>query len=158
MARAYPLIVAAIFSLVAVNAQGQDIAPTAAARQAEPIVAANSTPAYQYSSALGQSLYENTCMACHGEAGTGVPGSFPPLQGNPVVLNPDPTQQIKTVLFGVNGHITVNGTEYNGFMPPMGSGLSDTDIANLINYERSSWGNNGKHITPEQVTALRPRS
>lgn len=147
MIRICSLAAAMAFALTGVGAHAQQAA------EASP--AATPAQSYQYDQAQGKSLYENTCMACHGATGAGVPGTFPPLKANPVVLDPDPTQQIKSVLFGLHGPIKVNGQEYNGFMPPFGDGLSDTDIANLINYERSSWGNDGKHMTPDQAAALR---
>ena len=110
---------------------------------------------YSYDAEHGEMVYEKTCGACHKSDGQGLEGSFPPLAGNPVVTQDDATRQIKTALFGKQGPLTVNGVDYNGFMPPFGGNLSDRDAADLINYERSSWGNDGRHVTPDEVADVR---
>ena len=43
-------------------------------------------------------------------------------------------------------------------MPPFGSILNDVDIADIIDYELSSWGNHGKLVTAAQVAAERDHS
>lgn len=110
---------------------------------------------YQYDAAHGEKLYGDTCAACHKDTGLGVPGAFPPLKGNPAVTDPDPTRQIETVLHGVHGPLTINGAQYNGFMPPFGGNLNDVEAADLINWERSSWGNHAKHVTPDEIATIR---
>lgn len=109
---------------------------------------------YQYDAAKGQTLYMNNCAACHQASGEGIPSAFPPLKGNPVVLDANPTTQIKTVLNGRTGKITVLGKDYDGVMQSFKQ-LKDTEIADIINYERSSWGNNGKHMTAQDVATIR---
>ncbi|HEX7324116.1 MAG TPA: c-type cytochrome [Rhodanobacteraceae bacterium] len=137
-------------------------APAAIARPSAPATAqvdagtASAPPGpYQYDAAAGKKLYFVTYSVCHQVTGTGMAGVFPPLKGNPVVTDPDPTKQITTVLHGVSGPITVNGAKYDGTMPAFGSKLSDADIANIINYERSSWGNHARHATADEVAAVR---
>ena len=39
-----------------------------------------------------------------------------------------------------HGPIEVNGQTYNGTMPPMGH-LKDEEIADILSYVRTSWGN-----------------
>jgi nitrite reductase (NO-forming) len=78
------------------------------------------------------------------------------LKADPVVLNPDPTEQIDTILHGAHGR-TIGGTTYPSAMPPFGPALSDADIADIVNHERSSWGNQGKLITADQVKAVRAK-
>ena len=43
-------------------------------------------------------------------------------------------------------------------MPAFGDTLSDADIANIINYERSSWGNHGAPVTAYQVSVERSKT
>ncbi|WIG54790.1 MAG: Multicopper oxidase [Rhodanobacteraceae bacterium] len=112
--------------------------------------------AYKFDPAHGASLYTTNCSACHQATGTGLPGAFPPLKDNPAVLNPDPAKQIDVVLHGLHGE-AINGTTYPSAMPPFGPSLSDADIADIINHERSSWGNQGKLITADQVKAGRAK-
>jgi cytochrome c oxidase cbb3-type subunit II len=116
---------------------------------------AAAAPAAQgYDAAKGQSLFTSNCAPCHQATGEGLPGAFPPLKSNPVVNDADPTQHIQVVLHGLQG-ANVGGTVYSSPMPPFGTTLSDADVANIINYERSSWGNHGAPITAKQVTAQR---
>lgn len=79
---------------------------------------------------------------------------FPPLKANGVVLSPDPTQQIRVLLAGVQG-ATVAGAVYSSPMPPFGVTLSDKEVADIIDYERTSWGNHAPLATARQVAAVR---
>ncbi|HET7300319.1 MAG TPA: multicopper oxidase domain-containing protein, partial [Oleiagrimonas sp.] len=128
-------------------------ATTSAAPVAKPVPVAPSGP-YKFDPAKGASLYAANCAACHQATGAGLPGAFPPLKGNPAVLDPDPTKQIKVVLNGLHGE-SINGTMYPTVMPPFGGSLNDFEVADIINHERASWGNQGKPITADQVKALR---
>ena len=119
-----------------------------------PTAVAAAPTAQAYDAAKGQSLFTANCAACHQATGEGLPGAFPPLKGNPAVNDADPTQHIHVVLHGLQG-LNVGGTVYPSAMPPFGTTLSDADIANIINYERSSWGNHGAPITAAQVAAQR---
>jgi cytochrome c oxidase cbb3-type subunit II len=130
-------------------------AATASLADSAGSAAAAAAPATQvYDAAKGQSLFVATCAACHQATGEGLPGAFPPLKGNPAVNDADPTQHIHVVLHGLQG-ANVGGTVYSSPMPPFGTTLSDADIANIINYERSSWGNRGAPITAKQVAMQR---
>jgi mono/diheme cytochrome c family protein len=51
----------------------------------------------------------------------------------------------------------VSGVVYASAMPPFAGTLSDADIADIINYERRSWGNHGKPVTAVQVAAERTK-
>jgi len=117
-----------------------------------------STPAgpYKYDPANGASKYASTCAACHQGTGMGLPGAFPPLKDNPAVLNADPTKQIDVILHGLHGE-AINGVTYPSAMPPFGSALSDADVADIANHERTSWGNQGRLITADQVKAVRAK-
>lgn len=106
------------------------------------------------SSAAGQKVYSTNCSSCHQATGKGQPGVFPPLAGNPVVTG-DPTKVITVVKNGLSGKITVNGQTYNGQMPAWKGTLSDSDIAAVVSYIRTSWGNKGTPVTASQVTAVK---
>lgn len=132
--------------LDAVPAEGVAVAPAAAPKAA--------TGPYKYDAERGASLYAATCAACHQANGMGMPGVFPPLKGDPAVLDADATRQIEAVLHGLHGS-DIDGVSYPTAMPPFGSQLSDADAADIINHERSSWGNNGKKIKAADVKAVR---
>jgi len=84
----------------------------------------------------GATVYLQYCSGCHQAKGQGVPGQFPPLAGNPVVLAPDPANVFKVVLEGIPAQGPYKP------MPAFAPQLSDQQIADLVNYLRSSWGNN----------------
>jgi len=142
------------------------MAPTTAAAPATgaPAVTASAatapaaTPAggYLYVAAKGEALFVSTCAACHQASGAGIPGAFPPLKGNAAVGDADATLQLHTILFGAHG-VRVGGVAYSSVMPPFGGQLSDTDIANIANYERSAWGNHTQPTTPAAVAAVRAK-
>ncbi len=94
------------------------------------------------------------CAVCHQATGLGLPNTFPPLAGSEIV-NGKADAHIRIVLQGVTGPFTVKGMQFNNTMPAQGPAMSDSDIAAVINYERSAWGNNGAQVTPAQVAAIR---
>ena len=54
----------------------------------------------------------------------------------------------------MQGEITVKGQKFNNVMAPWAS-LSDAQIAAILTYERSAWGNTAAAVTAEQVAAVR---
>jgi mono/diheme cytochrome c family protein len=87
----------------------------------------------------GATVFNEQCSACHRPNGEGVPGQFPPLVKNPdLFLARDFPARV--VLFGLKGKIAVNGHDFEAEMPPLDV-LSDAQIAAVVNYVRSAWGN-----------------
>ncbi|WP_227370119.1 cbb3-type cytochrome c oxidase subunit II [Halomonas sp. M20] len=105
-------------------------------------------------SAKGATLYANNCASCHQANGQGLPGTFPPLAGNAVVLAEDPSEHIDTILHGAQGR-TIDGTEYASPMPGFADQLDDDQVAAIINHERTSWGNDAPTVTAEDVAGRR---
>lgn len=105
-------------------------------------------------SKLGDQVYGINCASCHQGNGTGLPGVFPGLVNNAVVMNEDPTEHIETILNGLVGK-EIDGVNYASPMPAFGSSLSDEEIAAVVNHERTQWGNNAATVTPEDVSTLR---
>lgn len=101
----------------------------------------------------GKKAYEANCQACHQPNGQGLPGAFPPLAGNPHVVD-DKLHVVRTILKGMSGPLEVNGQKYNAVMPPM-QHISDEDIADIANYVLSSWGNKGGEVTENEVEQVR---
>ena len=102
--------------------------------------------------AVGEEAYQ-VCSTCHQPTGQGMPNAFPPLVGSGYVNGPGP-RHIAIVLKGLSGPVTVNGQSYNGVMASWES-LSDDQIAEAINYERSHWGNTGAPVTTSDVARIR---
>jgi nitrite reductase (NO-forming) len=109
---------------------------------------------YTFDAAHGAQLFATYCAACHQPTGLGLPGAFPPLKGDAAVLDPDPGRQLGAILHGLQG-VAINGVTYPSVMPPFAAALNDADIADIANHERTSWGNQGKLVTAEQVKAAR---
>jgi len=107
-----------------------------------------------YDAAKGAALYSANCAACHLASGEGLPGAFPPLKESGVVNKDDATKHIRVVLDGMQGG-KAGGAVYRSIMPPFAAVLSDEDIADIVDYERGSWGNHGKPVTAAQVAAAR---
>ncbi len=127
----------------------QGATQTAAPVASNAAVGSKSVAGFDYSS-LGAQVYSANCASCHGESGTGTPGVFPPLAGDPVVNGKDADAHVAIVLHGLSGK-TIGGKKYAAQMPAFGSQLSDAQIAAVVDHERTSWGNNGPTITPPQV-------
>ncbi len=102
----------------------------------------------------GADLYRKSCSSCHQENGQGLTNVFPPLMSDDVINSDKTDQHIKIVLFGLEGKV-INGVKYATPMPSWESQLSDEEIAAVINHERSSWGNKGKLVSPEEVSKIR---
>jgi mono/diheme cytochrome c family protein len=120
----------------------------------------------------GAAVFSDTCLACHGEDGTGKVDEFPPLAGNPdLFLSTDFPAYV--VINGIEGKLSVRSMSVDNVMPPFDF-LSDDQIAAVIAYVRSEWGNDalrpsgltdpdaadvatvrGKPMTAADVAALR---
>jgi mono/diheme cytochrome c family protein len=106
------------------------------------------TPDEQQRFNAGQEVYRNICQACHQPDGRGLEKVAPSLLGSPLALaKPD-----------IPARILMNGKEGSiGLMPPVGSTLSDDQIAAVLTYIRREWGQDGSPVdvaTVKQVRAM----
>lgn len=118
--------------------------------------AQNDTAPGTTSGADGEAIYQKVCATCHQATGQGVPGAFPPLAGSDWVTS-DPRRPILFVLHGLQGPVEVKGTSWNSVMPPQGANLSDDEIAAVVTFVRSAWGNDAGTVSSDDVAALRKR-
>lgn len=90
---------------------------------------------------IGERIFTANCAACHQASGEGVAGAFPPLKDNLVGLyEAGGRDYLKEVLLnGLQGNITIDGTNYNGIMPAWKQ-LSDEEIASVLNHTLTAWG------------------
>lgn len=101
----------------------------------------------------GKQLFGSKCAACHQATGQGVAGVFPPLAASEWVLGDEKTLS-NILLHGINGEIAVKGTPYKGAMPAW-KAMSDEELAAVMSYIRTDWGNQAAPIRAEVVKAQR---
>jgi mono/diheme cytochrome c family protein len=96
----------------------------------------------RFSEQTGESLYVNVCQACHMSKGEGAIGAgrYPALAKNE-----------RLAASGYVLHVVLNGQKA---MPPFARMMSDDQVAAVLNYVRTHFGNN----YPEVVTATDVKS
>src|SRR3954470_1406589 len=106
----------------------------------------------------GSDVFGAVCFACHGNDGLGAPmegapaGTMlaPPLAGSPRVQG-HRDYIIKVLLKGLTGPL--DGKAYRDVMVPMPG--TDEWVAGIASYVRTSFGNSGGMVTPEDVARVR---
>jgi cytochrome c6 len=90
----------------------------------------------------GKSLFAKNCAACHQPTGRGIPGAFPALAGNAFVQ-------------GLPADVATVLLKGRGGMPDFSGSLDDGEIAQVLTYVRSSWGNGAAPVTEQDVGSTR---
>ncbi|HEU5078374.1 MAG TPA: cytochrome c [Opitutaceae bacterium] len=98
----------------------------------------------------GKKVFGTLCIVCHQADGKGIPSVFPPLAKSDFLMA-DKARSIHIAKNGLTGKITVNGASFDGVMPP--TGLTNEQIADVLTYVRSSFGNAGDAVTVAEVEA-----
>ena len=107
-------------------------------------------PDDRFARSSGASGYLTHCASCHLPDGRGLPGVAPALVGNGAVLAQGPQNVIGVILGGLPA---ANGLAP---MPAVGAGMSDQEVADVVDYVRNSWGNSAPAGTGAgTVAALR---
>jgi mono/diheme cytochrome c family protein len=105
------------------------------------------TPDEQKRFDAGHMVYESICLPCHKSDGRGEDHVAASLIGSQLALGPAE----------VTVRILMNGKEGTiGLMPPLGTTLTDEQIADVLTYVRREWGQGGTPVEPATVTAVRP--
>lgn len=100
----------------------------------------------------GKEVYTDFCIQCHLANGKGNE-TIPPLAGSDWLVHKR-KESIHAVKYGQSGPIKVKGKTYNGVMSPMG--LSDEEVADVMNYIMNSWGNKqSKMVTVSEVLGVK---
>lgn len=98
----------------------------------------------------GQALYADHCAQCHGDQGEGRVPAAPALAGNRAVLTMSAVDPIRLVLFGGYPPGTAGNPRPFG-MPPFAQTFSDDQIADVLTYVRTSWGNDARAVSDVEV-------
>ena len=98
----------------------------------------------------GLTLYTANCQSCHQANGEGLPGAFPPLKGSAIVLDENPERMVDIIMNGYDaqpnyGVMAAVGTNAN---------LTPEEVAAIMNHEKTSWGNNVKKVTPDEIKKI----
>nr|WP_314546846.1 cytochrome c [uncultured Massilia sp.] len=102
----------------------------------------------------GKRIYGQRCASCHGEQGKGKLPHYPPLARNQSIGMSSAVNPIRMVLNG--GYPP--GTKRNPMpygMPPFAHELNDNEIAAVVTYIRTAWGNRGAPVSAREVNQLR---
>jgi len=100
----------------------------------------------------GKLIYDDFCIQCHMANGEGVAKIYPPLANSDYLKNKR-EESIKAIKYGQSGEIIVNGEKYNTAMASLG--LTDQEIADVMNFITNNWGNENKSlITEEEVSKI----
>jgi alcohol dehydrogenase (quinone), cytochrome c subunit len=102
----------------------------------------------------GAMTYLDNCAACHRPDGHGYEGVFPSLAGNPTVEAANATSLVSVVLIGSLTPVTPD-TPAQFAMPAFGWRLSDQEVADVVSFVRSSWGNRAATVEGREVRELR---
>jgi mono/diheme cytochrome c family protein len=103
---------------------------------------------------LGKTVYDAQCGTCHGVRGEGKPPHYPPLAGNQSIQMGSAVNPIRMVLNGGYPPGTAGNPMPYG-MPPFAQSLSDEEVAAVVTYIRTAWGNRGAAITAREANDLR---
>jgi mono/diheme cytochrome c family protein len=112
---------------------------------AHPQSAAHFSPAYKFTEQGGEQLFANVCQGCHMPDAKGAvgAGTYPPLAGN---------KNLEAGGYPV--YVVIRGQRA---MPPFGAMMSDDQVAAVVNYLRTHFGNDYKDaVTAEDVKVVRP--
>jgi len=94
--------------------------------------------------ATGETVYQQSCAACHQSNGEGIPPAFPPLKGQGLSVGP----------IAAHIDIVLNGKAGTA-MQAFGTQLNAAQLAAVITYERNAWGNNqADHIQPSRINEI----
>lgn len=101
----------------------------------------------------GKAVYQKECLSCHQADGGGVPHLNPPLYESTNVVG-DKKKIIAIVLKGMTDRVPIDGEYYSNNMAAHPE-LSNQQIADVLTFIRSNWGNKASAVTPEEVKAVR---
>jgi len=105
----------------------------------------------------GARVYAANCASCHGPAGAGIAGAFPPVAGHAAelaALDGGRAYLADALVYGLMGPIAVGGVTYNGVMPGW-SQLSDADIAAVLDFVVGLGGPPAPPFAADEVAAQR---
>lgn len=105
----------------------------------------------------GDQVFAGVCQPCHQAHGYGIPGQYPPLAGSEFLLQ-DSETPIRVLLHGLAGPIIVKGRPINNRMPAFQDRLSNEEIAAVLTWVRTQWGNSAPAVSAAEVDSIRQKT
>jgi len=105
----------------------------------------------------GKKIYTEYCKTCHQDKGQGLGVVYPPLAKSDYIKKTDKTTLLREIIFGKSGKVKVNGKEYNGVMTPLPSKYTEQDVADVVTYVFTTFGNSKGKVTPADVKAAKKK-
>jgi mono/diheme cytochrome c family protein len=108
----------------------------------------------KYGQRSAEEVYKGVCQGCHMSDAKGAvgAGTYPPLANDPRLA-----AAIYPIMVVVNGQRAMPA--FGRVLPPFGAALADGQIADVLNYVRTHFGNQYDDvITPEAVKAARQQT
>ena len=106
--------------------------------------------------AAGQVLYDKHCEECHLSTGRGGFRKAPPVAGNPIVQTRDAATLVNVIVYGAKPAEDIpSASDAWEDMPSFENKMTDSEIAQLANFLRATWGNRGGRVSPNSVAAQR---
>jgi mono/diheme cytochrome c family protein len=101
---------------------------------------------WQFAEQGGADLFNNVCAACHQPDAKGAigAGAYPPLAADTKLASTD--FLLAVLMNGLRG------------MPPVGSMMSDEQVADVVNYVRTHFGNSYGPVSAAEVSTARQRA
>lgn len=133
---AFAMMISVALSLLSSMAHAQSAVPSASQ--------AALSPGFKFTETSGEELFANVCRACHMSDGKGAAGAgtYPSLADN---------RNLEAGGYPVT--VVVNGQRA---MPPFGAMMSDDQVAAVVNYLRTHFGNHYQDaVTAEDVKTAR---
>jgi mono/diheme cytochrome c family protein len=143
-----------LFSAIYLGRYSGGFSPMVYDERVQPGTQGLAAPVVQDPRLVGKRIFLGTCAACHQPTGLGLPGVYPPLAGSEWAQGPE-ERVIRIPLDGLTGPISVKGEHFNNTMPAFGPALRDEQIADVLTYVRSEWGNKAPAISADTVRKVR---
>lgn len=119
------------------------------------LISAQVKPGLKAARERGKKVYDANCLTCHMEDGNGVPRMNPPLTKSKRI-NGDKRKLITVVLKGLDANTEIDGEYYTNVMAPHDF-LNDQQIADVLTFIRTSFGNKASMVTVREVRVQRAR-
>ncbi|MGE6385194.1 c-type cytochrome [Pseudomonas sp. NPDC078416] len=108
-------------------------------------------------SSPGARTYLAKCSSCHGQDGRGQGQWIPQLAGASSSMVNESATGINATLNG-SDRVIAGGVPDAYRMPPYRNQLTDQEIADVLTFVRSTWGNQGDAVEAKEVSKLRAKT